>query len=166
MRGFQKHERNWIFTMAFWATCKIAQPIQPIWQHILPCLSLPQRATVRIQFLPYFWNFGIPSSSRHEKRCQILQTLFQIFQYSRNSHGLSSKERTASSRVLDIRKSAIIFLIKMYKFDIYWESLFYSFCLLFFMLDTADVAMTYYAWISEALNWKWFHISKNRLKLK
>ena len=31
MRGFQKYERNWILTMAFWATCKIAQPIQPIW---------------------------------------------------------------------------------------------------------------------------------------
>ena len=34
MRGFQKHGRNWILTMAFWATCKIAQPIQPIWEHI------------------------------------------------------------------------------------------------------------------------------------
>ena len=30
-----------------------------------------------IQFLSYF---GIPSSSRHEKRCQILQTLFWVFQ--------------------------------------------------------------------------------------
>ena len=35
MRGFQKYERNWILMMAFWASCKIAQPIQPIWQHIL-----------------------------------------------------------------------------------------------------------------------------------
>ena len=34
MRGFQKYERKWIITMAFWATCQIAQPIQPIWQHI------------------------------------------------------------------------------------------------------------------------------------
>ena len=34
MRGLQKYERNWILTMAFWVTCKIAQPIQPIWQHI------------------------------------------------------------------------------------------------------------------------------------
>ena len=34
MRGFQKYARNWIVTMAFWAACKIAQPIQPIWQHI------------------------------------------------------------------------------------------------------------------------------------
>ena len=29
--------------------------------------------------------FGIPSSSRHEKCWQILQTLFWVFQYSRNS---------------------------------------------------------------------------------
>ena len=34
MKGFQKYKRNWILTMAFRATCKIAQPIQPIWQHI------------------------------------------------------------------------------------------------------------------------------------
>ena len=34
MREFQKYERNWILTMAFRATCKIAQPIQAIWLHI------------------------------------------------------------------------------------------------------------------------------------
>ena len=44
MRGFQKYERTWIITMAFWVTCKIAQPIQPIWQHILPCLGLPSKS--------------------------------------------------------------------------------------------------------------------------
>ena len=33
----------------------------------------------------FLYIFGIPSSSRHEKRCQILQTLFRVFQYSRNS---------------------------------------------------------------------------------
>ena len=32
-----------------------------------------------------FHIFGIPSLSRHEKCCQILQTLFWVFQYSRNS---------------------------------------------------------------------------------
>ena len=37
-------------------------------------------------FEGYFFHiFGIPSSSRHEKRCQILQTLFWVFQYSKNS---------------------------------------------------------------------------------
>ena len=30
--------------MAFRATCKIAQPIQPIWQHILHCFSLPSKS--------------------------------------------------------------------------------------------------------------------------
>ena len=34
--------------------------------------------------------FGIFSSSRHEKRCQILQTLFWTFQYSRNSQWCQS----------------------------------------------------------------------------
>jgi hypothetical protein len=33
----------------------------------------------------FFHIFGILLSSRHEKRCQILQTLFWVFQYSRNS---------------------------------------------------------------------------------
>ena len=37
-------------------------------------------------FEGYFFHiFGIPSSSRHEKCCQILQTLFWVFQYSKNS---------------------------------------------------------------------------------
>ena len=59
--------RKWILTMAFWATCKIAQPIQPIWQHIF---ALPWSAFKKP---PWEFNFlhifGIPSSSRHEKRC-------------------------------------------------------------------------------------------------
>ena len=37
----------------------------------------------------YFHISGIPSSSRHEKCCQILQKLFGVFQYSRNSQFLS-----------------------------------------------------------------------------
>ena len=32
--GIPKIWRNWILTVAFWATCTIAEPIQPIWQHI------------------------------------------------------------------------------------------------------------------------------------
>ena len=50
--------------------------------HFCPDLVCPQKATVRIQFLPYFW---IPSSRLHEKCCQIIQTLFWVFQYSKNS---------------------------------------------------------------------------------
>ena len=47
--------------------------------HFNPALVCPQKATVKIQFLPFF---GITSSSRHEKCCQIFQTLFWEFQYS------------------------------------------------------------------------------------
>ena len=82
MRGFQKYARNWILTMAFWATCKIAQPIQPIWQHIF---ALPWSALKKPPWeFNFFHIFGIPSSSRHEKRCQMLQTLFFLFQCSKN----------------------------------------------------------------------------------
>ena len=37
----------------------------------------------------YIHIFGIPLSSRHKKCCQILQTLFWVFQYSRNSQCLA-----------------------------------------------------------------------------
>ena len=82
MRGFQKYARNWILTMAFWATCKIAQPIQPIWQHIF---ALPWSALKKPPWeFNFFHIFGIPSSSRHEKCCQMLQTLFWLFQWPKN----------------------------------------------------------------------------------
>ena len=82
MRGFQKYEQNCILTMAFRAACKIAQPIQPIWQHIfaLPWSALKKPPSE----FNFFHIFGIPSSSRHEKRCQMLQTLFWLFQCSKN----------------------------------------------------------------------------------
>ena len=68
--------------MAFWATCKIAQPIQPIWQQIF---ALPWSALKKPPWeFNFFHIFGIPSSSRHEKRCQMLQTLFWLFQCSKN----------------------------------------------------------------------------------
>ena len=74
MRGFQKYAINWILTMAFWATCKIAQPIQPIWQHIF---ALPWSALKKPPWeFNIFHIFGIPSSSRHEKCCQILPNIF------------------------------------------------------------------------------------------
>ena len=49
--------------------------------HFCPALVCPQKAAVRIQFLPYF---GISSSSRHEKCCQMLKRLFVLFHHSRN----------------------------------------------------------------------------------
>ena len=68
--------------MAFWATCKIAQPIQPIWQHIF---ALPWSALKKAPWeFNFFHIFGIPSSSRHEKCFQMLQTLFWLFQCSKN----------------------------------------------------------------------------------
>ena len=77
MRGFQKYAGNWILTMAFWATCKIAQPIQPIWQHIFaPPWSALKKPPWEFNF---FHIFEIPSASRHENCCQILQTLFGYF---------------------------------------------------------------------------------------
>ena len=78
-----KNMKEIVLTMAFWATYKIAQPIQPIWQHIF---ALPWSALKKPPWeFNFFHIFGIPSSSRHEKCCQILQTLFWVFQYSRNS---------------------------------------------------------------------------------
>ena len=66
-----------------WATYKIAQPIQPIWQHIF---ALPWSALKKpLWEFNFFHIFGIPSSSRHEKHCQMLQTLFWLFQCSKNS---------------------------------------------------------------------------------
>ena len=77
MRGFQKYESNWILTMAFWATCKIAQPIQPIWQHFLPCLSLPSKSHRENSISSIY--FGIPWSNRQEKYCQMLEIFFPYF---------------------------------------------------------------------------------------
>ena len=92
MRGFQKYERNWILTMAFWATCKIAQPIQPIWQHIF---ALPWSALKKPPWeFNFFHIFGIPSSSSHEKRCQMLRLLFWLFQCSKNPRWVALPSRT------------------------------------------------------------------------
>ena len=60
----------------------IGQPIQPIWQHIFALLwSALKKPPWEFNFVHIF---GIPSSSRHEKCCQMLQTLFWLFQCSKN----------------------------------------------------------------------------------
>ena len=52
------------------------------WQHIFALLwSALKKPLWEFNF---FHIFGIPSSSRHEKRCQMLQTLFLLFQCSKN----------------------------------------------------------------------------------
>ena len=45
-----------------------------------PILQVAQKATMRLQFLA----FAIPSSSRHEKRCQMVERLSVVFHHSRN----------------------------------------------------------------------------------
>ena len=47
----------------------------------LPCLGLPSKSHRENSISSIC---GIPSSSRHEKRCQMLQTLFWLFQCSKN----------------------------------------------------------------------------------
>ena len=73
LRGLQKYAKNWNLIVAFWATCKIGQPIQPIWQQFfaLPCSAL-KKLFWELNFLHIF---AVPSS-RHEKRCQMLEILF------------------------------------------------------------------------------------------
>ena len=93
--GIPKYGRNWILTMAFWATCKIAQPIQPIWQHIF---ALPWSAFKKPPWeFNFFHIFGVPLSSRHEKHCQMLQTLFWLFQCSKTHGGYFTSQMHCSS---------------------------------------------------------------------
>ena len=77
MRGLQKYARNWNLTMAFWATCKIGQPIHPIWQQFFAL----KKQSWELNFLHIF---AVPLSSRHEKCCQILERLFVVFHHYRN----------------------------------------------------------------------------------
>ena len=51
MRGLQKNARNWNLTVAFWATCKMGQPIQPLWQQFF---ALKNAVKYWKDFLLYF----------------------------------------------------------------------------------------------------------------
>ena len=80
--GIAKMCKNWNLTVAFWATCKIGQPIQPIWQQFF---ALPWSALKKQSWeLNFLHIFAVPLSSRHEKCCQILERLFVVFHHSRN----------------------------------------------------------------------------------
>ena len=128
MRGFQKYERNWIFMMAFWVTCKIAQPIQPIWQHIF---ALPWSALKKPSWeFKFFHIFGISSSSRHEKCCQMLERLFVLFHHYRNisciktnicwqNIMLASKKRREADSINSLNKTKIISYILDIDWDVY-----------------------------------------------
>ena len=77
-----KYARNWNVLEAFWATCKIGQPIQPIWQQFF---ALPWSALKKPSWeLNFLHIFAVPLSSRHEKCCQILERLFVAYHHSRN----------------------------------------------------------------------------------
>ena len=54
----KKYERNWIVTMAFWVRYLQNSTVNSAYLAAHFCLALvcPQKATVRIKFLPYFWN--------------------------------------------------------------------------------------------------------------
>ena len=109
--------------MVFWVTCKIAQPIQPIWQHIF---ALPWSA---LKKPPWEFNFlhifRIPSSSRHEKCCQLLQTLFWVFQYSRNSHciHLISAQTKEGTKCIKAKERLRAYCHDMYIYWDFWEFL-------------------------------------------
>ena len=82
MRGLQKYAKNWNLGVAFWATCKIGQPIQPIWQQFF---ALPWSALKKPSWeLNFLHIFAVPLSSRYEKCCQILDRLFVLFHHFRN----------------------------------------------------------------------------------
>ena len=58
MRGFQKYARNWILIMAFGATYLQNSTANSVHLavHFSTVWVCPQKATVQIQFLSYFWN--------------------------------------------------------------------------------------------------------------
>ena len=65
---------QWLFELN---TCKITQPIQPIWQHILPCLSLPSKSHCEKSISsiclesPFFWIFKYSRNSQ----CIVISTV-------------------------------------------------------------------------------------------
>lgn len=63
--------------MAFWATNQIVQPIQPMRQAFFALSwSLLEKPLYKLNYLD---NFAITSSTWHEKCCQILEMMFEVF---------------------------------------------------------------------------------------
>ena len=81
---FQTFDNIFLFTWSHnYFFSKIGQQIQPIQEQIFArSSSAPKKPSWELNFLHIF---GISSSSRHEKHCQMLQRLFCGFHYSRNS---------------------------------------------------------------------------------
>ena len=69
----------WLFELC---TCKIGQPIQPIWQQFF---ALPWSALKKpLWEFNFLHIFAVSMSSMHEKCCQILERLYVVFHHSRN----------------------------------------------------------------------------------
>ena len=86
MRGFQKFGRNWILMVAFWEQTKAGQKCAA--RCGCAILQVSQKGKKPSWEFNFFHIFGILSSSRYEKWCQILHTLFWVLQYFRNSQWL------------------------------------------------------------------------------
>ena len=75
--GLQKYARNWNLTMAFWNTCKIAQPIKPIQYNFFALLWFAlKKPSWELNFLHIF---AISLSRRHEN---VVKWLFVILFHS------------------------------------------------------------------------------------
>jgi hypothetical protein len=105
MRGFQKYRRNWILTMAFWGSLSQGKNVLPDGLNWLRYFAGNSKKP--LWEFNFFHIFGIPSSSRHEKHCQILQTLFWVFQNSRNSQWLVIREAHTALPVQALGKKCL-----------------------------------------------------------
>ena len=78
-------------------SCLLDEGISKIWKKLNShdgFLSYLQNSTAKAPWeFNFFHIFGIPSSSRHEKCCRILQTLFWIFPDSKNSQCMYIRSR-------------------------------------------------------------------------
>ena len=93
-------------------TCKIGQPNQPIWwQSFALSWSVLKMPLWGLNFLHIL---EIPSSSRHEKRCQMLKRHFGVFKYSRKHLQLYQQFQILKDFLTVM--NAIVFFIKTLTF--------------------------------------------------
>ena len=83
MRGFQKYGRNWIFTVAFWGQTKAVQKCAARWGE-LAVLFCSSKSHLENSISFIFLEF--PHQVDMKNVVKSSQTLFWVFQYSRNSN--------------------------------------------------------------------------------
>ena len=77
-----------LLILAFWATCKIGQPIQAIRNQVFALWwSALEKPVWELNCLHIF---EILSSNRNKKRWRMLEGLFMVFYHSRNIHDTNS----------------------------------------------------------------------------